>query len=103
MLKKPDMIMAEMIFKSIKYPTIEGYLNVNDHAEVIRLPLVKDSYFFRKKIKDVWIQQKGLVIGIERNKRFLIPTEDTPFSEGDIITVLVPKDRVDRVVKLFSE
>jgi trk system potassium uptake protein TrkA len=102
-VKKPDMLMAEMIYKSIKYPTIEGYLNVNAHAEVIRLPLNKDSYFFGRTIKDVWTQQKGLVIGIEREKRFIIPTEEIQFSEGDIITVLVPKEKVDKVVKLFSE
>jgi Trk K+ transport system NAD-binding subunit len=103
MVKKPDTVIAEMIYKSIKYPTIEGYLNVNDHAEVIRLPLNKDSYFFGKKIKDVWVQQRSLVIGIERNNRFIIPTEDTLFTEGDIITVLVQKDKIDKVVKLFSE
>lgn len=103
MVKKPDLVTAEMIYKSIKYPTIEGYLNINDHAEVIRLPLFKDSYFFGKTIKDVWAHHKGLVIGIERDKRFIIPTEKTLFSEGDIITVLVKKDKVDKVVKLFSE
>lgn len=103
MVKKPDRIMAEMIFKSIKYPTVEGYMNVNDHAEVIRLPLIKDSYFFGKTIRDVWVQQKGLVIGIERDTRFFIPTEDIIFSEGDILTVLVQKEKVDKVVKLFSD
>jgi trk system potassium uptake protein TrkA len=103
MVKKPDILMAEMIYKSIKYPTIEGYLNVNNHAEVIRLPLNKDSYFFGRTIKDVWAQQKGLVIGIEREKHFIIPTEEVQFSEGDIITVLVPKEKVDKLVKLFSE
>jgi trk system potassium uptake protein TrkA len=103
MVKKPDMVMAEMIFKSIKYPTIEGYLNINDHAEVIRLPLKKDSYYYGKTIKEVWAHYKGLVIGIERDKRFFIPTEETLFSEGDIITVLIQKDKVDKVVKLFSE
>ncbi|MBN1861898.1 MAG: TrkA family potassium uptake protein [Candidatus Thermoplasmatota archaeon] len=102
MIKKPDMIMAEMIFKSIKYPTIEGYLNVNDHAEVIRLPLSKASYYFGKTIKDVWVQQKGLVIGIERDNQFFIPNEEILFSEGDILTILVPKEKVEKVVKLFS-
>ena len=102
MIKKPDMIMAEMIFKSIKYPTIEGYMNVNDHAEVIRLPLMKNSYFFGKSIKDVWVQQKGLVICIERSGEFFIPTEDILFSEGDILTILVPKEKVDKVVRLLS-
>jgi trk system potassium uptake protein TrkA len=103
MVKKPDTLMAEMIFKSIKYPSVEGYLTVNDHAEVIRLPLNKKAYYFGKTIKDVWVQHKGLVIGIERDGNFIIPTEEILFSEGDIVTVLVPKEKVDKVVKLFSD
>jgi len=102
MIKKPDIIMAEMIFKSIKYPTIEGYLNVNDHAEVIRLPLGKDSYFSGKTIKDIWVHQRGLVIGIEREKDFFIPNDEILLSEGDILTVLVQKDKVEKLVRLFS-
>mgnify|MGYP001600573779 CR=1 FL=1 len=101
-IKKPDMMMAEMLFKSIKYPTIEGYMNVNDHAEVIRLPLHKDAYFFGKTIKDVWVHHRGLVIGIERDNNFFIPNDEILFSEGDIITVLVQKDKVEKVVRLFS-
>ncbi|HUS99466.1 MAG TPA: TrkA family potassium uptake protein [Candidatus Thermoplasmatota archaeon] len=103
MVKKPDMLMAEMIYKSIKYPTIEGYLNLNGYAEVIRLPINKDSYYFGKTIKEVWSQHKGVVIGIEREKRFIIPTTEIQFSKGDIISVLVPKEKVDKIVKLFSE
>lgn len=103
MVKKPDSIMAEMIYKSIKYPYVEGYLNINNHAEVIRLPLKKESFFLGKTIKEVWVQQKSLVISIERKKDFIIPTEEIIFEEGDIITALIPKDKIDKVVKLFSE
>lgn len=102
-INKPDVVVAEMIYTSIKHPTIEGFLNVDNYAEVVRLPLLQKSSFAQKTITEIWVQHKSLVIAIERDDRFIIPTGDLTLRGGDIITVIVEKDRVDKVVNMFSE
>jgi trk system potassium uptake protein TrkA len=34
MVKNPDIVMAEHLYKSIKHPTIEEYMSVGEHAEM---------------------------------------------------------------------
>ena len=38
-VKSPDIVMAENLYKSIKHPTIEEYMNVGEYAEIFRLPV----------------------------------------------------------------
>jgi trk system potassium uptake protein len=101
-INKPDIVVAEMIYTSIKHPTIEGFLNVDEHAEVIRLPLLPKSSFDHKTITEIWTHHKSLVVAIERNDKFIIPTDDLTLHEGDIVTIIVEKNRVDKVVNMFS-
>ncbi|MBN2599932.1 MAG: NAD-binding protein [Candidatus Thermoplasmatota archaeon] len=101
-MRKPDIVVAEMIYKAIKHPTIEGYLDVDDYAEVIRLPLQKISSFVGKTIGDVWVHHKSLIVAIERENAFIIPKQDLTLCENDMITILIHKERVDKVVKIFS-
>lgn len=102
-INKPDVVVAEMIYTCIKHPTIEGFLNVDNYAEVVRLPLLPKSSFVQKTITEIWTQYKSLVIAIERDDRFIIPTGDLTLRGGDIVTIIVEKDRVDKVVNMFSE
>jgi trk system potassium uptake protein TrkA len=101
-INKPDVVVAEMIYTCIKHPTIEGFLNVDNYAEVVRLPLLQKSSFVQKTITEIWTQHKSLVIAIERDDRFIIPTGDLTLRGGDIITIIVEKERVDKVVNMFS-
>lgn len=102
-INKPDVVVAEMIYTCIKHPTIEGFLNVDDYAEVVRLPLLPHSHFVKKTITEIWTQHKSLVIAIERDDRFIIPTGDLTLRGGDIVTIIIEKDRVDKIVNMFSE
>jgi Trk K+ transport system NAD-binding subunit len=43
-----------------------------------------------------------LIVAIERDHRFIIPTDDVELFSGDKVTVLAHKDQVDKVAKLFS-
>ncbi|MFH1101057.1 MAG: NAD-binding protein [Methanobacteriota archaeon] len=103
MVKNPDIVMAEVLYKSIKHPTIEEYMNVGDYAEIFRIPVSKNSSFSGKSIKKIGLPKKSLIVAIERDHKFIIPTEDVELFEGDKVTVLSHKDQVDKVAKLFSE
>jgi len=102
MIKSPNIVMAENLYKSIKHPTVEEYMNVGKYAEIFRLPVLKDSDLSGKPINKIGLPKKSLIVAIERDSKFIIPTDDVELFIGDKVTVLSHKDQVDRVAKLFS-
>jgi len=102
MVKSPDIVMAEHLYKSIKHPTIEEYMNVGEYAEIFRLPVSSSSGLSQKPIKKIGLPKKALIVAIERDHKFIIPTDDVELFDGDKVTVLAHKDQVDKVAKIFS-
>ncbi len=102
MVKSPNLVMAEHLYKSIKHPSVEDYMNVGRYAEIFRIPVAADSAFSGKTIKKIGLPKKSLIVAIERDHKFIIPTDDVELFSGDKATVLAHKDQVDRVAALFS-
>jgi trk system potassium uptake protein TrkA len=102
-VKNPDLLMAENLYKSIKHPNVEEYMNVGKYAEIFRLPIAPNSKLSKKTINKIGLPKKSLIVAIERNHKFIIPTDDVELFSGDKVTVLAHKDQVDRVAALFSE
>ena len=103
MVKSPNIITAENLFKSIKHPNVEEYMNVGKYAEIFRIPIALNSRLSKKTINNIGLPKKSLIVAIERDNKFIIPTEDAELFSGDRVTVLAHKDQVDKVVALFSE
>jgi trk system potassium uptake protein TrkA len=102
MVKNPDIVMAEHLYKSIKHPSVEEYMKVGEYAEIFRLPVSQESGLSGKAIKKIGLPKKSLIVAIERDSKFIIPTDDVELFVGDKVTVLSHRDQVDRVAKLFS-
>ena len=103
MIKSPNIVMAEHLYKSIKHPNVEEYMNVGNYAEIFRLPIANNSKLSRKTIKEIGLPKKSLIVAIERDHKFIIPTDDVELYSGDRVTVLAHKDQVDKVAALFLE
>ena len=103
MVKSPNIVMAEHLYKSIKHPNVDEYMNVGKYAEIFRLPIAPNSKLSGKTIRQIGLPKKALIVAIERDNKFIIPTEDVKLFAGDKVTVLVHKDQVDKVAELFSE
>jgi trk system potassium uptake protein TrkA len=102
MVKSPNIVMAEHLYKSIKHPSVEDYMNVGSHAEIFRIPLSPNSKFSGMTIQKIGLPKKSLIVAIERDHKFIIPTEDVELYAGDKATILAHKDYVDRVAELFA-
>lgn len=102
MVKSPNFVMAEHLYKSIKHPNVEEYMDVGKYAEIFRLPISPNSKLSNKKIKEIGLPKKSLIVAVERDSKFIIPTEDVELFSGDKVTVLAHKDQVDKVAALFS-
>lgn len=102
MVKSPNIVMAEHLYKSIKHPSVEEYMNVGKYAEIFRIPVSANSKFSGKTIHKIGLPKKSLIVAIERDHKFIIPTEDVELFAGDKATILAHKDQVDKVAELFS-
>jgi trk system potassium uptake protein TrkA len=102
MVKSPNIVMAEHLYKSIKHPNVEEYMNVGKYAEIFRIPISDDSNLNKRSIRKIGLPKKSLIVAIERDHKFIIPTEDVELFSGDKVTILSHKDQVDKVAELFS-
>jgi trk system potassium uptake protein TrkA len=103
MIKSPNVVMAEHLYKSIKHPNVEEYMNVGKYAEIFRVPIPNNSRHSGKTIKKLGLPKKSLIVAIERDHKFIIPTENVQLFSGDRVTVLAHKDQVDKVAALFFD
>jgi len=103
MIKSPNVVMAEHLYKSIKHPNVEEYMNVGKYAEIFRVPIPDKSRHSGKTIKKIGLPKKSLIVAIERDHKFIIPTDNVQLFSGDKITVLAHKEQVDKVAALFSD
>lgn len=101
MVRNPNIVMAEHLFKAIKHPNVEDYMNLGAHAEIFRLSIHPNSKLFGKTIADAGFPKKSLVVAIERDDKLIIPTVDMELFKGDKVTVLAHMDQVDKVTDLF--
>jgi len=101
-VKNPDNLMAEYLYKSVKHPTMDSFMHVGEKAEMFTIPLSMKSKFSGKNIKKIKLPKGSLIVAIEREGEFIIPTEKVVIYPGDKITILAPKEDVDKVEKIFS-
>jgi len=70
---------------------------------VVNIPVKHDSVLDDKLISEVHWATDILVVAILRDHEELIPNGDTRIEEGDIVTILVPKAKVDNMkAELFK-
>jgi trk system potassium uptake protein TrkA len=103
MIKNPNTIMAEHLYKSIKHPNVEEYMNVGKYAEIFRIPVKPNSKLSGKTINKIGLPKKSLIVAIERDDKFIIPTDTVQLFSGDKVTVLSHKNQVDKVAEMFSD
>lgn len=103
MVKSPNIVMAEHLYKSIIHPNVEEYMNVGTHAEIFRIPISPNSKLSEKTIRKIGLPKKSLIVAIERDHKFIIPTDEVQLFAGDKVTILAHKDQVQKVASLFSE
>ena len=101
LVKNPNTIMAEHLFKSIKHPNIEEYMNVGKIAEIFRISVKANSKLSGKTINKIGLPKKSLIVAIERTEKFIIPTDTVQLFSGDKVTILSHKNQVDKVAEMF--
>lgn len=101
LVKNPNTIMAEHLFKSIKHPNVEEYMNVGKYAEIFRISIKSNSKLSGKTINKIGLPKKSLIVAIERAGKFMIPIDTVQLFSGDKVTILSHINQVDKVAELF--
>ncbi|WP_457611877.1 NAD-binding protein [Methanocaldococcus sp.] len=100
----PEIIAANYIEKLIERPGILDLAIVGrGEAEIIEMIIPKNSKVANKKIKDLGGGKDFLIISIFENDKLKIPGGETVLKPGDRILVLVKREYLDKVKKLFLE
>ncbi len=73
MVKNPNSVMAEHLFKAIKHPNVEDYMIVGAYAEIFRLSIHPNSKLSGKSISQAGFPKKSLIVAIERDDKIIIP------------------------------
>jgi trk system potassium uptake protein TrkA len=103
LVKNPNTIMAEHLFKSIKNPNVEEYMNVGKYAEIFRISIKPNSKLSGKTISKIGLPKKSLIVAIERAGKFIIPIDTVQLFSGDNVTILSHKNQVNKVAELFLD
>ena len=90
--------MAETLYKSIKHPTIEEYMNVGEYAEIFRLPVSEESDLSGKTIKKIQADH-GVDIDIDDDGTVTISSVDAAGAERalEIVKAMTEEARVGKI------
>ena len=69
--------------------------------EVFEFEITENTSVVNKKIKDIYLRNKGLIAGITRKDKNIIPSGESMLMDGDVILVTVDRSHIDYVQKLF--
>ncbi|CAB3287737.1 Trk system potassium uptake protein TrkA homolog [Methanocaldococcus lauensis] len=100
----PELIAANYIEKLIDRPGILDLTIIGrGEAEILEFIIPEKSKVAYKKIKDLGRPQDYLIIAIYEGSELKIPSGDIELKPGDRVLVLVKKDAVDIIRKMFLE
>ena len=84
----------------------ENYKSVHSlfdgKLEVFEFEINETTSVVNKYIKDINLRNKGLIAGISRAGKNIIPSGDNMLKVGDVILVTVERSHIDYVQKLFE-
>ncbi|WP_292460534.1 NAD-binding protein [Methanothermococcus sp.] len=100
----PELVAANYIEKLINRPGIVDLAIVGGgDAEILELIIDSNSKVANKQIKELGKNKKYLIIAVYEGNELKIPDGETELKPNDRIIILVKKNAVEEVRKLFTE
>jgi trk system potassium uptake protein TrkA len=101
-IRDPNTLMANQIFRAIIQPKIENFLNIGESSEIIRVEIDPNSILCGENINKLNLPKNTLILTIERKEKLFIATNEGRLFSGDVLTLLTNKKQVDKILKLFG-
>ena len=101
-IRDPNTLMANQIFRAIIQPKIENFLNMGEFSEIIRVEIDPNSILCGENISRLDLPKNTLILTIEREEKLFIATNEGKLYSGDVLTLLTNKKQVEKILKLFG-
>jgi trk system potassium uptake protein TrkA len=100
----PESEMVDAILSVMEVPGASEVIDfVGGRVKLIGIIIARDSSFAGRKLASFRGQEETLLVGaIARGDEVLIPRGDDIIQAGDLVYVVVKKDELDRILKLFN-
>ncbi len=99
----PAAITAEYLYNAVLRPMVKDFMTLGNKAEIFKISIPNDSRVINKPVGNVKLPRGVNIIAIERNDEIVIPSEKSIFKEGDLVTLLARKDKIDKTMSVFFE
>jgi trk system potassium uptake protein TrkA len=107
-MQNPQRLIAEYLYRSVKYPSIVDYMRIGDHAEVFEIEVEPDAPIAGMTLREA--NDEGLVggdilvVAIERaaDDKPITPQGSTRVEAGDLVTVYAGTGATADVTDVFG-
>jgi len=99
----PAAITAEYLYNAVLRPMVKDFMTLGNKAEIFKIKIPINSKVVGKQVGDVKLPRGVNIIAIERDDEIIIPSEKSVFKEGDVVTLLARKDKIDKTMNVFFE
>ncbi|MCD6481224.1 MAG: TrkA family potassium uptake protein [Thermoplasmata archaeon] len=99
----PAAITAEYLYNAVLRPMVKDFMTLGNKAEIFKIKIPINSKVVGKQVGGVKLPRGVNIIAIERNDEIVIPSEKSVFKEGDVVTLLARKDKIDKTMNVFFE
>ena len=82
----------ELLYERMKKDTPEKEVNTQKKT-LVTIPVLGESELDGKKVSELKLDEDTLVVCIRRNDRDIVPRGNTEIRSGDLVTLLLPKDK----------
>ena len=100
LIPETNTLMANQIFRAIKQPKIENFLNIGELSEIIRVTIDPNSILCGQNINKLSLPKHTLILTIERKEKLYIAANEGKLYSGDVITLLTDKKQVEKILKI---
>lgn len=107
-MENPQRLIAEYLFRAVKYPSIRDYMRVGDGAEIMQLEVPVDASIvgltLREAAEEGILPDDVLVVAVDRPDatESMIPRGDTVVHAGDTVVVYSATGSGDHMTAAFK-
>ena len=107
-MQNPQRLIAEYLYRSVRYPSIVDYMRVGDHAEVFEIEVDEEAPIagmtLREANEEGLVGSDILVVALERegDTHPITPQGGTTMEVGDLLTVYAQQGATAQVTDVFG-
>ncbi|MCP4094549.1 MAG: Trk system potassium transporter TrkA [Planctomycetes bacterium] len=98
----PAARLAREILRIVMVPgALEAEAFINGKVRLVKRSIEKDAHFTEGTLKEIGVPKDVVLVMVQRGKETFIPSGDTAFQEGDLITAMGTMQGINRLLTRY--